>query len=414
MDSELTEDVPTFINDSFVENLVKKVENSEKVKMEKFELKPVTKKGNHYASVMIRIVVNYVLDTKEQKQISLILKTSYDEKYDNEDSVKLLKNFNLHNREMLMYGKILDSFHNLLSSINDKTTFSGRCYGIDHTTDSMIFEDLLVRQYRCANRIERLDLNHAKLVMKKLAKFHASSIMLKQKEPEVYASFNKAFLSRHHEDARDFCFTQLDAAINLVSKLPGYEYYFNKLVKFRELFVEKGIELYEPDQDFNVLLHGDMWTNNMMFKYDEGGNPIDVLFVDYQIPYWCTPAIDILYFINTSLKEEIRLEKQDELVQYYYKHLKETLIDGFKYDGKFPSLHEFQVIILKKSLQIVITVFIVQPIIILTEGVDTDLMMLMSKEGKGIKLREEMYNNPAVVEAIKKLLPYLDAKGILD
>ncbi|GAB0088776.1 hypothetical protein DMENIID0001_032400 [Sergentomyia squamirostris] len=414
MDSELNEDVPRFINDSFIENLVKKVENSEKVKMEKFELKPVTKKGNHYASVMIRIVVNYVLDTKEQKQISLILKTSYDEKYDNEDSVKLLKNLNLHSREMLMYGEILDNFHNLLSSINDKTTFSGRCYSIDHTTDSMIFEDLLVRHYRCANRIERLDLNHAKLVMMKLAKFHASSIMLKQKEPEIYASLNKGFLSRHHEDARDFCFTQLDAAINLVSTFSGYEYYVNKLTKFRELFIEKGIDMYEPDQDFNVLLHGDLWTMNMMFKYNHDGNPVDVLFVDYQLPYYSSPAFDILYFIHTSLKEEIRLEKQDELVQHYYKHLKETLIDGFKYDGKFPSLHEFQVIILKKSLQIVITAFIVQPIVILSEGIDTDLMVLMSKEEKGIKFREEMYNNPAVVEAIKKLLPYLDAKGIFD
>ncbi|GAB0088774.1 hypothetical protein DMENIID0001_032380 [Sergentomyia squamirostris] len=199
------------------------------------------------------------------------------------------------------------------------------------------------------------------------------------------------------------------------SSVMGYEYYVIKLTKFKDIFIERGIELYEQShEDINVLLHGDFWTNNMMFKYDHDGNPVDVLFMDYQLPYYSSPAIDILYFIHTSLKEDLRLEKQDELVQHYYKHLKETLIDGFKYDGKFPSLHEFQVIILKKSLQIFFSAFIIQPLMILDEKIKSNMFLLLDKNEKGMKFAEAMYSNPQVATAIKNLLPVLDAKGIFD
>lgn len=352
MDSELVEEVPRFLNESYIEGLVKKIENSNEIKLKKFELKPVTKKGNHYASVMIRIIVDYVLESKTTKQVSLILKTTYDEKHSEEEGMKILKEFDIHSREMTMYRTILNDFHSLLTSIGDNTIFSARRYCEDLSTNTLVFEDLIARKYRCANRIERLDLNHAKLALRKLAKFHATSIVYKQKNPQAYVTFDKAFLSRDYADARDFCLKNYDALTKVVSTWPGYEYYAKKLTKFRDIFIERGIDLYTPDEsEINVLLHGDFWTNNMMFKYDSENNPIDVLFVDFQLPYWITPAVDILYFIHTSVKEDLRMHKQNELVQFYYYALKEILLDGYKYDGKLPTLHEFQIIILKKSLQ---------------------------------------------------------------
>ncbi|GAB0088777.1 hypothetical protein DMENIID0001_032410 [Sergentomyia squamirostris] len=413
MATEVNDEVPRFLNSAYVENLMKKIVR-EKVKVVKYTVNPVAKKGNHYGSIVLRMVVDYTVGFKEQKQISLILKTGYDDKYNEEGGVKFTKEFDFQKREVHMYGKVLDCFHDLLSSINDKTTFSCRCYTIDRTTNTTILEDLLVRQYRCANRIERLDLNHTKLILKKLAKFHACSVILKKKEPNVYEPMEKALFSRDGGDARDFCLALYDAGIDFVSKWPGYEYYVNKMKQFRKKFVEKGIEMCELDKDFNVLLHGDMWNMNTMFKYDHDGNPVDVLFVDYQVPYYASPAIDLMYFIHSSIKEDLRLEKQDELVQYYYKHLKETLIDGFKYDGKFPSLLEFQIIVLKKSPFIIVSLFVVLPICLLTEGTDANLITLISQDEEGVKFREKMFNSSGVAEAIKKMLPYLDAKGVFD
>ncbi|XP_059621269.1 uncharacterized protein LOC132264937 [Phlebotomus argentipes] len=415
MTSELVEEVPRFLNEAYIEGLVKKVENSERVKVEKYELKPVTKKGNHYASVMVRIIVNYVVEATKHKRVSLILKTTYDEKSNDAETVNFMKEFDVHSREMTMYRHILDGFHSLLATINDNTVFSAKRYTEDISTNTMVFEDLLERGYSCPNRIERLDMNHAKLALGKLAKFHATSIIYREKNPQAYATFNRAFLSRNTIDARDFCLKHYDSLLKVMSDWSGYEYYLDKLTKFRDNFVERGIDLCDPDlSDINVLLHGDFWSNNMMFKYDSAKNPIDVIFVDFQLPNWTTPAVDILYFIHTSMKEDLRMQKQDELVQYYYNILKKTLIDGYKYSGKFPTLHEFQVHILKKSLQIFISAFIVQPIIVMDENVETDLFILMDKDEKGQKFTENMYRNPHVVTAVKNLLPILDAKGILD
>ncbi|XP_055687441.1 uncharacterized protein LOC129792412 [Lutzomyia longipalpis] len=415
MENELVEEVPRFLNKDYIEGLVRKIENTDNVKLEKFELRPVTKKGNHYASVMIRILVDYVVESKNHKHLPLILKTTYDEKHDETESIKLLKEFDIHSREMVMYAKVLDNFHKLLRSINDDTQFSARRYCEDKATNTMVFEDLMVRHYKCANRIERLDMAHAKLALKKLAKFHATSIMYKQKEPTAYAAFGKAFFSRDHPDARDFCLKQYDGLVELLSDLDGYEYYANKLIKFRDIFVEKGIELYDTQEsNFNVLLHGDFWSNNMMFRYDSANNPVDVIFVDFQLPFWATPAIDILYFIHTSLKENLRLTKQNELVQFYYYALKEILIDGFKYTGKFPTLHEFQVIILQSSLQIFISAFLVQPIIILDEKIESDMFLLMNRDEAGMKFTHDMFHHPNTVEIVKNVLPYIDAIGILD
>jgi len=107
-------------------------------------------------------------------------------------------------------------------------------------------------------------------------------------------------------------------------------------------------EVYQTDEtNFNGLNHGDLWVNNNMFKY-ENENPVDVLLVDFQISWWNSPVLDLIYFFHTSLQDDLREIAHDELIPFYHVNLVESLAK-LNYTGKVPTLHELQIEYLKKQ-----------------------------------------------------------------
>lgn len=88
---------------------------------------------------------------------------------------------------------------------------------------------------------------------------------------------------------------------------------------------------------FQVLNHGDDWINNMLFKNDEKGNAIDVKFIDFQLSFWDSPMADLMYFLLTSVKDEIKTAHFDELIAFYHKELIKSL-NELKYSEDAPTL----------------------------------------------------------------------------
>jgi len=94
------------------------------------------------------------------------------------------------------------------------------------------------------------------------------------------------------------------------------------------------------ENDLQTLVHGDCWTTNVMYLYDDEGNPTTVLPIDFQFSTVTSPVVDLHYFFSTSLKVDVKA-KELELVQYHYYALKKTL-EALSYKGLFPSLFEYQ------------------------------------------------------------------------
>lgn len=69
-----------------------------------------------------------------------------------------------------------------------------------------------------------------------------------------------------------------------VKNWPGFENIAKKLSGIPQVAYEHAYKAYDPQIDgFNVITHGDMFMNNLLFRYDQNGKPVDIRFVSIRI-----------------------------------------------------------------------------------------------------------------------------------
>lgn len=280
--------LPPWLTNEYLEKILQEYENNQTIKVFGFDAGPATAKGNHYASVMFRVNIQYKQNDKKFTK-SLIIKTIHQE----ESSAKLLEEFGTHFKEMTIYGRIIPEFESLLQSVGDTDKLCPYTYAIDHKNQALVFQDLKATGYDLVNRKIGVDWSHLKLYLRKIAKFHACSKVLVQNTGETFPEFQKGLMNKDVPAFNPFFKLNIEALAREVEQWKSYEKYAKKLYKLVDLIIQQGTELFLRDEkQFNVLIHGDSWVNNMLFKYDDQGNPIDVILV--------TIIIDRLLIFNVN------------------------------------------------------------------------------------------------------------------
>lgn len=340
---------PLWLTDSYLEDVLRKYLKDDNIKITNVAIKPATSNGENYASVMSRINVEFQQEKFNSKpqELTFIMKYSYES---DPFVANIMSGYDIYNTEMKMYEKILPQLADILQEIGDNEQLFAKTLKVDYDKSAIIFEDLSVKNYVLADRLKGMDDLHARLVLKKLAKFHAAAAVLNQRLNGELENFQRGIFNRHTR-AFGCAFEYLiEVCANFAKNCPelGF-YYYDKLMKLKPHIVEYGTRAYNSNpKHFYTLSHGDLWINNMMMLYELKPKQEkvlkDVLLIDFQLCNWSSLAVDLHYFLHTSLEPKLQLDVHaiNKLVQYYHGVLVEVL-RKLKYKDYIPTLHQLHI-----------------------------------------------------------------------
>ncbi|KAH8247204.1 hypothetical protein KR038_000045 [Drosophila bunnanda] len=404
--------IPKWVNeDYFLPILEKDVPNFDKI-VNFFPI-AATAPGENYTSIMIRVVVDVLLKDGSEEKISYILKTMLEA----DSGADVVAGMRLFPKEKKMYEVHIPQFVKLYKEAGLDLQLAPRCLHVEDTAEliTLVFEDLSRQQFKNADRLKGFDMAHMRRVLQKLAEFHAASVLVR----EINGPFDEMYsMSMYNEQSRDL-FEKMGEMrqVQFLKAMGewGLEHadkYIARMWSPIEVF-DEALRINEVDEgEFNVLNHGDCWSNNIMFNYKDNGEIDKTIFVDLQIGKWGTPAQDLWYLITTSAALDIKVKEFDHFIQIYHERLVECL-KLLKYTKPIPSLRDIHVMMLKYGFWGPLTAMGVMVATLMPTNKDANMKMMMAPGPAADALRYKTFINPYYSNAMKVLLPFFDNKGLL-
>ncbi|XP_018370668.1 PREDICTED: uncharacterized protein LOC108766097 [Trachymyrmex cornetzi] len=396
----------TWLNKCFIEKILRKSENDNSIQVIDIFSKPATMKGDNYLSDMIRITVEFSRGSTIKEKKSIVIKIS-----PVLESVrqKLVIEMDVFHIEMLMMSNTLDKMNKLLGP---KHRLSAKILYVQNKNPTLlVIEDLASLGFRMADRLSGLDLDHSILAIRGLARFHATSVALCEKEPKQKEMYLKGIInSQHPPEMKDIFIKSTKALADEIVNWPEVKKYSEKIAKLSDHIYQIGVNAFKVCEDeFNVINHGDCHVNNMLFRYDNNGKPTDQIFVDFQLCVYASPALDLLYFLNSSISFDVIENKRDILLNEYLCTLSK-IMKQLNCKTQPPTMKELKAALKRKAGYGMMTSFTALQFMLChkTEAKDLDEVL-----GTGT------YVNPGLKsETYKKILikrlPLYDEWGLLD
>lgn len=315
-------EVPTWLNADYVRRILRLAEDDSTLQVTNMSTKSATEKGDNYTSDMIRVTVEFVRkqgDKRATEKKSLVFKFEPIEEGIRKELIAKIELFDTEisalTDTMRKMNKMLGSEFRLCPTVYHVRMEPPLC---------LVMEDLTSLGFRMANRQVGLDMDHTLLALRAMARLHASSVALCEKEPKQKERYRNGLFSYDHPGVmQKFIITALSTLADEIETWSELgPTYAEKFRTFAPHAYKKCVDaVTRNDKEFNVINHGDAWVNNMMFRYDENDKPIQQIFVDFQLCIYSSPAIDLHYFFSINLTDDVYQHRSGSLLEDYLKTL---------------------------------------------------------------------------------------------
>lgn len=205
----------------------------------------------------------------------------------------------------------------------------------------ILLKDLKAEGFRNHERTQPLDEQHIRVVLERLAHFHAISFAYRYREPVAF----KALTARLREimfvrpvkpEMQSFLEPSVAFVLDALREIaPEERELVDRIDAFRDVYVDSMASCTdaawsdEGIADECAVLHGDCWISNLMFRRqggcgggddaaaDNNEAPLDVKFVDWQVTRYGSVAVDLSYFLFCCTDETTRRNIDEKLCIYH-------------------------------------------------------------------------------------------------
>ncbi|XP_068230150.1 uncharacterized protein [Palaemon carinicauda] len=293
-----------------------------------------TKKGDNYMTVVKSLKVKYKSDQRENEK-------SYVTKTLGHNPMKAFRDITKmgFHKEAQFYSEVAPALNVQLTEVGQLPLRIPACYytSLELKEEVIILEDLRSRGFQMYDRRKEMDVAHITLVLKELARLHASSFLLRSNDgyenlEEVYKFITVDWINLNDESikfSRELFEGFIENAVAILNKVGKYKQaidWLNKLKPNVHTKVEE--QLMQKSPQFSVICHGDCWNNNTLFRYNDKGHPAEVVLLDLQLTRIASLATDLNYLTFTSLEGLDRRKNINSYLKTYYMTFQEILEAG--------------------------------------------------------------------------------------
>jgi hypothetical protein len=195
--------------------------------------------------------------------------------------------------------------------------------------DYLCIQDVRPLGFKMPDKTKSLTLKEMEIVLRELAKFHAVSYaLIKYEGEQLFDHGDMKYVGS--KDSESWSLTE--------SIMQFYFEETTKLMESRRPELAKHMAPLVPNAGkiqgstrlnqnyFQTIIHYDVWTNNLMIKYDESnGEPIAVNVIDFQFLKRGNIFSELQYLIFCSTNPEFRKKHLISVLSGYYEEFARTL-----------------------------------------------------------------------------------------